>query len=136
MVARYAKTYIDQLYETKDIFTLHGVVSVVARHRDLPEQFSLFLRLWEWCCSTRSGIWQYYETVPAAESESMAGALQRFALPELATRYRSGMTTWREPESCRELNRWIDDHWSELEDTAFRLIADHQGYLYDETDET
>ena len=133
MVARYAKSYVDRLYDTKDIFALHGVISVVGRHRDLPEQFSLFLRLWDWCCSTRSGIWQYYEGVPKHEFESMAASLKGFGLRELADRYRSGMATWREPEGCGELDRWIDAHWGELEAIAFRLIADSRASLYDES---
>ena len=133
MVARYAKSYVDRLYEAKDIFALHGVISVVGRHRDLPEQFSLFLRLWDWCCSTRSGIWQYYEGVSADEFESLAGALERFGLHELSKRYRSGMSTWKEPEGCGELDRWIENHWPELEATAFRLIADSRECLYDES---
>ena len=109
------------------------MIGVVGKHRQLPEQFSLFLRLWNWRCSTRSGIWQYYEGVPAAEFESMAGALERFGLHELADRYRSGMTTWKEPQCCRELDRWIDDHDRELEATTFQLIADFRACLYDES---
>jgi hypothetical protein len=131
MVARYAKSYIDRLYDTKDIFALHNVIGVVGKHRDLPEQFSLFLRLWNWRCSTRSGIWQYYEGVPKAEFESLAGALDRFGLRELAERYRSGMTTWEEPQSCGELDRWLDDHEREIEATVFGLIADHRDCLYE-----
>jgi len=131
MVARYAKSYVDQLYEAKDVFALHGVISVVGRERDLPEQFSLFLRLWDWCCSTRSGIWQYYECLAADEFESFAGALERFGLQELAERYRSGMNTWREPEGCGELDHWIDENWSELEATAFQLIAGSRDSLYE-----
>lgn len=130
MAPRYAKSYVDRLYEAKDVFALHGVVSVVRKHRHLPEQFSLFLRLWDWCCSTRSGIWQYYECIPAAELESMAAALEQFGLSEIAERYRSGMATWQEPENCRQLDRWIDDHWSDLETTTFRLIADCRDCLY------
>jgi hypothetical protein len=136
MVARYAKSYIDRLYEAKDIFTLHGVISVVSKECELPEQFSLFLRLWDWCCSTRSGIWQYYECLSAGDAsqfESLAGALERFGLSELAERYRFGMNTWQEPGRCEQLDRWIDAHWSELETTAFRLIADSRDCLYDES---
>jgi hypothetical protein len=133
MVACYAKSYVDRLYEAKDIFTLCGVVEVVGKHRELPEEFSLFLRLWNWCCMTRSGIWQYYEGVPADEFESMAGALERFGLRELAQRYRSGMTTWKEPESCGELDDWIEGHWEELETAAFGLIAQHRNCLYGES---
>lgn len=133
MVVRYARLYIDQLYEAKDIFTLHGVISVVGRERKLPEQFSLFLRLWEWCCSTRSGIWQYYEGIPEDDFETTALALERFGLIELARRYRLGMRSWKESGGCDELDLWIDDHWPELEATAFRLIADSRDCLYDES---
>jgi len=114
MVARYAKSYVDRLYETKDVFALHGVVNVVSKNRDLPEQFSLFLRFWEWCCSTRSGIWQYYESISTEEFESMAQALERFGFKELTERYRSGMASWKEPQRCKELDHWIDCHWDEL----------------------
>jgi hypothetical protein len=133
MVARYAKSYVDRLYETKDIFALHGVISVVGRECDLPKQFSLFLRIWDWCCSTRSGIWQYYECLSTDKFESLAQAMEQFGLQELAERYRSGMNTWREPEKCAELDSWIDGHWSELEVAAFQLIADGRDYLYDES---
>ena len=133
MVVRYAKSYVDRLYDTKDIFALHGVISVVSRDRALPVQFSLFLRLWDWCCSTRSGIWQYYEGVPTHEFETMAAALERFGLGELAEKYRWGMTTWRDPDGCGELDRWIDSHWDELEATAFSLIEDSRDCLYDES---
>ncbi len=133
MIVRYAKDYLDRLYDTKNVFALYSVISVVSRQRSLPEQFWLFLRLWDWCCSTRSGIWQYYEAVPAAEFEFMVGALERFGLRELAERYQAGMTAWRRPEGCGELDLWIDGHWDELEATAFRLILDSRGSLYDES---
>jgi hypothetical protein len=133
MVTRYAKSYIDRLYQAKDVFALHGVACVVGKHRELPEQFSLFLRLWEWCCSTRSGSWQYYEGISARDFETTAQALERFGLRELAERYRSGMSTWKEPRRCGDLDRWIDSHWRELEATAFRLIADDRNCLYDES---
>jgi hypothetical protein len=132
MLARYAKSYVDQLYQAKDVFALHGVIGVVGRQRQLPEQFSVFTRLWEWCCSTRSGIWQYYECLPAHECESFAGVLERFELRELAERYRAGVSTWQEPDRCGELDRWIDEHWCELEAAAFRLIADSRDCLYDD----
>jgi hypothetical protein len=60
----------------------------------------------------------------------MAAALEQFGLSEIAERYRSGMATWQEPENCRQLDRWIDDHWSDLETTTFRLIADCRDCLY------
>jgi len=130
MVPRYAKSYIDRLYEEKDIFELDYLISFVAGKRELPEQFSLFLRLWDWCCSTRYGTWQYYEHIAADDFEATARALERFGLRELADRYRWGMSTWNEPERGGEFDDWIESHWSELETMAFRLIADSRDCLY------
>jgi hypothetical protein len=132
VVARFAKSYVDRLYEAKDIFALWEVISVVGKHRQLPEEFSLFLRLWNWCCMNRCGVWQYYEGVSKEEFDSMAGALERFGLQELARRYRTGMTTWKEPECCNDLDDWIEDQWKELEAAAFGLIASHRDCLYAE----
>lgn len=64
MVVRYSKSYVDQLYEAKDLFALDGVINVVGRDRQLPEQFWLSQRLFAWCGWSRSGIRQYYEAIP------------------------------------------------------------------------
>ncbi len=136
MVAQYAKSYIDQLYEAKDIFALHGVISVIGKQRQLPEQFPVFIGLWDWVCSTRSGIYQYYECMEhrdISEFESLADGLVRFGLAEIAARYRSGVATWRD-DLCEPLDRWIDEHMRELEAAAFGLIAESRVCLYaDET---
>jgi hypothetical protein len=133
MVVRYAKSYVDQLYEAKDIFALDGVIDVVGRDRDLPEQFWLFKRLFAWCGWSRSGIWQYYEAFSPADFQAVASALERFGLRELAQRYRSGMESWQKTKGCDELDRWIDTHQAELQGAAFRLIANDRHYLYDES---
>lgn len=133
VAARYAKSYIDRLYDAKDIFALWEVINVVGKHRPLPEEFSLFLRLWNWCCMTRCGVWQYYEGVRREEFDCMSGALERFGLQDVAERYRSGLRTWKEPECCGELDDWIEGHWAELEAAAFGLIARHRDCLYAES---
>jgi hypothetical protein len=132
MAVRYAKSYIDQLYESKNVFALHGVITVVAKDRELPEQFWLFCKLWEWRCSTRSGIWQYYEGIAVADFKKIATALERFELFKLSEKYRSGMTTWKKPDGCTELDDWIDKHSCELENAAFELIANNRDCLYDD----
>ena len=133
MVVRYAKSYVDQLYEAKDMFALEGVIEVVGRDRQLPEQFWLSKRLFAWCLWSGDGIWQYYEAISQDDFNAVASALDRFHLLELAARYRSGMETWRAPDYCGELDRWIDLHMAELEGTAFQLIANDRHYLYDES---
>ena len=133
MAVRYAKSYVDQLYEAKDMFALDGVIDVVGRDRPLPEQFWLAKRVFAWCGWSRSGIWQYYEVISQEDFEVVASALERFGLRELAVRYRSGMESWQKPDGCDELDRWIDTHQAELESTAFQLIASDRHYLYDES---
>src|SRR5436853_677958 len=118
MAVRYAQSYIDRLYEMRDIFTLHWVISVVSRDHELPQQFWLFIQLWNWACATRSGVWQYYESISAEEFQRIAQALDRFGLPELAERYRGGMKSWKDPERCLDLDRWIEHHWNKLETAA------------------
>ncbi len=130
MVARFAKTYIDRLYEARDMFALAGVIDVVGREQNLPEQFWLSQRIWAWCGWSRSGIWQYYESISQKDFDAIAASLERFGLPELAARYRSGKEAWKEPGGCKGLDCWIDAHWSELESTAFQLIANDRHCLY------
>ena len=132
MLARYAKSYIDQLYEAKDVCELREVVGAVRKGRRLPEQFSVFAGLWDWVCSSRSGIYQYYECMEhrdISEFESLAEGLARFGFPEIAERYRSGMATWRD-DSCDQLDKWIYEHMGELKAAAFQLIAESRIYLY------
>jgi hypothetical protein len=132
-IVHFAKSYIDQLYVEKDLFALHNVISAVIQERPLPEQFWLFLRLWEWCCSTRSGVWTYFEAVPVEQLEKTAFALEKFGFPELANQFRLGMSTWNEPGACGPLDCWIDGNWSELEKAAFSLIANDRELLSDMT---
>ena len=131
MAVRHAKSYIDRLYEAKDMFAIEGVIDLIARDRALPEQFWVSKRLFAWANWSWSGIWQYYEAISQQEFETLASALERFGLPEIAARYRSGMKTWKGPRGCEELNRWIDEHWDELQSAAFELIASDRHYLYE-----
>jgi hypothetical protein len=133
MLARYAKSYVDQLYNTKDMFALEGVIDVVGRHRQLPEQFWLSRRLFAWCGWSGSGIRQYYEAISPEGFEAVASALERFGLRELALRYHSGMESSKQPDGCDELDRWIESHQAEIESAAFHLIANDRHYLYDES---
>lgn len=131
MQVRYARSYVDQLYEAKDMFALERVIDAVGRDRQLPEQFWLCRCLFFWCGSSRSGIWQYYEAIAQEDFETVASALERFGLHEVASRYRSGMERWRQPNGCDELDGWIDTHQDELESAAFQLIANDRHYLFD-----
>jgi hypothetical protein len=130
---RYAKSFVDRLYEAKDVFGLDGVIAVVGQERQLPEQFWLFRRLLAWAGSTRSRVWQYYEAITEEEFESVALALDRFGLIPLAGRFRSGMESWKTSSCCDELDGWIDLHWPELESVAFGLIANDRHFLYGES---
>jgi len=132
MGVRCARSYIDRLYEAKDLSALESVIDAAGRERQLPEQFWLFQRLIAWCGWSRSGIWQYYEAISREDFEAVASTLERFGLRELAVRYRSGMESWKQPDCCGELDRWMDAHQAELENTAFQLIADGRHYLCDE----
>ena len=99
MKARYAPPFIDRLFAQADLATLHQVVSVIEQDRSLPEEYWLFCRVIEWIGSRRSGIWQYYESLPAATCDRVSTGLDRFGLTEVAEIYRSGRRKRSAPSS-------------------------------------
>tara|TARA_R110002049_G_scaffold247930_3_gene422416 strand:- start:138 stop:542 length:405 start_codon:yes stop_codon:yes gene_type:complete len=133
MAVQYAKTYIDRAVDANDLFTLYDVIRVLDSERDLAEPLRLFLRLWEWTGSTRSGVWQYYENVRIADFDEIATMMDRYNLTEIATRYRAGMECWEEPRYCDDLDAWIEANESMLEEIAMRLIEPHREQLYPTT---
>jgi hypothetical protein len=130
MAINYSKTFIDRACESRDVFTLYDIVRTLDAERDLAQPLKLFVRMWEWCCSTRSGVWQYYENIPLAEFQKTADMMDRFNLDEIAIRYRAGMENWEEPEYCGDLDNWIDDNWDTLETAAIGLIELDRKSIY------
>jgi len=130
MAVRYAKTYVDRTCNSRDVFTLYDIVRTLDADRSLPEPFKLLVRMWEWCCSTRSGIWQYYENIPLAEFQGIANMMDRYRLGEIAKRYRNGMDNWEEPEYCGDLDTWIDENWDNIENAAMALVDSDRNCLY------
>jgi len=123
MAVRFARSYVDRLFAERDILGLHHLISVVGAERELPEEFWLFNRLLEWVGSTRSGVWQYYETVSVDTFAKMNRGLQRFGLSEIAERYNYGKTARDGPDQASSLDRWIDPNRPQMESAAFGLIA-------------
>ena len=121
MSVRFAKSYIDRLFEEKDLPGLHQLIEVLSREHSLPEEFWLFARLQEWI--PRSGVWQYYETVADEDAQRIASGLVRFGLNEIASMYHSGINEWEDTVLMSNLDDWIDDHQAEIETAAFGLIA-------------
>lgn len=130
MGVQYAKSYVDRALDSRDVYTLYDVIRVLDAERELAEPLRLFLRLWEWTCSTRSGIWQYYENVRLADFDEIATMMDRCELAEIATRYRAGMDLWDEPRYCDDLDAWIETNESMLEEVSMQLIKPHREQLY------
>lgn len=130
MSVQYAKSFIDRAYESKDVFEIYSIVCTLSRERDLPEPLKVFARLWEWCCETRSGIWQYYESISSDDVEKMASVLERHHLGEIASRYRAGFSNWKPPHYCSDLDDWIDENWDMLEEAALSLVLNNRESLY------
>jgi hypothetical protein len=130
MSVHYAKTYIDRICETGDVFTLYNIVNSLGQERQLSEPLRLFARFWDWCCMTRSGVWQYYEDINPEYVEETAGMMDRNHLSEIAARYRAGLTNWQAPQYCNDLDEWIDEHWDHMEVVALTLIKSSREDLY------
>jgi hypothetical protein len=128
----FANSYVDRLFEQRDGMGLYQVISVVARDRELPEEFWLFCRLLEWVGSTRSGVWQYYEGLAEDTFTRMSQALPRFGLIEAAQQYRFGRATWDGPDRAASLDGWLDVHAQEIERAALEMILRRKVCLYEQ----
>ncbi len=133
MTVQYAKTYVDRTCDSRDVSTIYDIVRTLDAERNLPEPFKLLVRLWQWCCSTRSGVWQYYENIPRAEFEETANMMDRCNLGEIAARYRAGVEYWEEPEHCGDLDTWIEENWDTIENAAMTLVDGNRDCLYPNT---
>ena len=128
MASPIATSYVDRIFADKDLHEVYWVISVVEQDRELPEEFWLFSRVFEWAPS-RSGIWQYYETLSDGQFNRVTDGLERFGLLEIAEKYRLGRSTWNGPTKAAELDQWLDAHAGDVHDAVFRLIADKKDRL-------
>jgi hypothetical protein len=133
VTVQYAKAFIDRIIDANDLFMLYDVVRVLDAERDLAEPLHLFMRLWEWTCATGSGVWQYYENLSTSDFDTIATMMDRHQLSEIAVRYRAGMECWKESGYSDDLDAWIENNESMLEETAMRLIKPHREQLYPTT---
>jgi hypothetical protein len=127
--ARFARSYIDRLFSEKDYGLIHHLISVIEMQKELPEEFWLFCRIFEWAPS-RSGVWQYYEGLPSELFERVEKDLDRFELVEIAEKYRIGKAVWEQPEEIRKLDKWQRQNASRIHDAVFGLIAPLKDDLY------
>lgn len=129
MGVRFSSSYVDRLFAERNLSGLHHLISVLERERKLPDGCWFFCRIHEWVGSTRSGVWQYYESIPKETFERVSRALDQFGYPDIAEQYRSGMVIWNGPDRAASLDRWIWNREREIEDAAFEMIKLHQEIL-------
>jgi hypothetical protein len=128
MAVRFANSYIDRVFTDKDLGAIYNLIDVVGRDRSLPEEFWLFCRIYEWAPS-RSGVWQYYESLPDAKFERISQAMDRFGLAEIAEKYRVGRDTWNAPGLAADLDKWLDTHALQIHTAIFDLISTRKDCL-------
>ena len=129
MRVRFASSYVDQLFADRDLSGLHHLVSIKERDQKLPDECWLFCRILEWIGSSRSGVWQYYESVPNETFERVSRAFDKLGYSDIAERYRSGMISWDGPDRARSLDQWMFAHEDAVRDAAFDMIKLHQEIL-------
>jgi hypothetical protein len=127
MPSTIAHAYVDRLFAEKNFGEIYWAISMVERERELPEEFWLFSRIYEWA-PAREG-WQYYETLPAEKFKRISEDLECFGLFEIAEKYRLGQHTWDGPSRAIEVFGWLNEHADRIHDAIFRLIAPKKGML-------
>jgi hypothetical protein len=121
VTARYSATYIDKIFAEEDLPFIYQTIEAVSQTRQLPEEFWLFCRIYEWAPS-RSGVWQYYESLPDPTFERVGAALERYGLPAVAERYRAGKDAWQDEDAMRALDSWLDANADDIHASLLALI--------------
>jgi hypothetical protein len=129
MSVHFSESYVEKLFAEKDMLELHRIISIVSDDHPLPDQFWLFCRVIEWTGMTRSGIYQYYESLSDEMFSRMSQTLERFGLLELAQKYRSGKDLWNKPDHASSLDEWIDTHEQEIDNAIFKLVLSSKSDL-------
>jgi hypothetical protein len=128
MNVRYSAGYIDRIFAEQDLMSIYQTIEVVAQTRQLPEEFWLFCRIYEWAPS-RSGVWQYYETLPEPKFQRVSAALEHFGLHDVARRYRSGKDQWQDEDEMCALDSWLDATAASIHTSLFALIRPNTNLL-------
>jgi hypothetical protein len=129
--ARYAAAYIESLLDNRELVRIYGILSVLAKEQPLPQKLWLLCRMLEWEGSTRSGVWQYYETVRADKMARVEQLLGEFGLDELLRQYRLGQATWK--EGAPELDKWIDANQERIYEQLFELVQCQRDWIIEQT---
>jgi hypothetical protein len=128
VTARYSARYIDKIFAEKDLPIIYQTIEVISQTRQLPEEFWLFCRIYEWAPS-RSGVWQYYESLQDPTFEGVSAALERYGLHAVAQRYRSGKDAWQDEDKMRALDSWLDANAAGIHASVFALIQSQTDLL-------
>ena len=128
MVARFANSYVDQIFAERDLGAIYHLISVIDEQRPLPEEFWLFSRVYAWA-PARSGIWQYYENLSEKSFQQMSQTLRRFGLVEIAEKYELGWKTWDGSSRAAALDNWLNTHASQIHDAVFALVLERKDCL-------
>ena len=127
MSVAYAPFFVDELFARRDLSGLHTLICVRSRTRKMSDACELFRRLLEWSGATRSGIWQYYESLREEEFLEVCRLLRKFGMTEVLAHYRDGREVWQNGEASAALDSWIDAHEYEIHTAILshlRMAAD------------
>jgi hypothetical protein len=72
----------------------------------MSDACELFRRVLEWSGSTRSGVWQYYESLKEEAFSEVSRLLTKFEMGEVLARYREGREVWRSEAAISAIDRW------------------------------
>ena len=129
MDPRYSEAYVEQIIHERDGDRLHQLLSVLARRATLPDDLWAFNRMLEWLGSIRSGVWQYYGGIDQSDFGRLQDWLLRVDLPELHARYTAGMVEFSAGGDGSQLDRWIDEHDSEILAALWQRVTPHCDWL-------
>lgn len=128
MGARFAKEYVTEVFAARDFDRVYYLISLVDHEANLPEEFWLFSRVFEWA-PPRSGVRQYYEALPQEKFLRIKSGLEQYGFHEIATKYSEGHRTWNSLTSAATLEHWLDENSDDIHAVLLQLIKPKIDYL-------
>lgn len=129
MEPRYSASYIDQLVGERDSPGLHQLIAAVGRRSKLPDELWVFSRVLEWLGATRSGVWQYYESIEGEVFTRLKDWLLRTGWRGVHARYAQGMLDFSSGSDCGDLDDWLMAREHDLVDALWDLVTPQVGWL-------
>ncbi len=129
MSIHYHPSYIDALFERKDILGFDDLILMRGRHRPLPDECRLFQLVGGWLGCSVCGGWQYYESVSEEDYGELCRLLTKFGMTDVLAKCQEGKAAWTGERVTMAVDTWTSEHAAEVEERLLRHLKGASDFL-------